>query len=271
MKYSFRLVLTGQKKNMYAQWGLPLNLQACPKCAALNNTTATLCVKCSHPLSEPGKPAENSNVITNSGVAPETPTERGDLSQHKATTLHNKHSKISDDLKSKASTALPAGAAASQAAPASDQAAQDVPANNRRFSMSNEQKWQRRIWGAVFFAFFAIPIIVVVISLQPSITSPYASKNLDKNTGSSAVIQPPVVPVQDIEMAATAPLTEAAAVQQLPETKPQAPTPAKPSAPATPATPAVPIPQPEKPGTPENSPCSEAAHALALCDTDAIK
>ena len=279
MKYSFHLHSTGQKKKGIVNWGLPLTLQICPKCEALNHKMATLCAKCNHPLSDPGQPAANSITIA-------AGTEPGDLAQDRAEVIYGK---IPDDLNS----------ASSISAPAAEQAAQNVLIRNRRFIMSNKQKWQRRVWSVVFLAFLATPILVIVISLQPSTAPSYTTKNSDKNSGNNPAIQPPVAPVVNTERAATAPVTVPASAQVLPDTERQTSTPAlqgkratlapkaksaghkiaqaarksrrknvEKVAPAALKTPAAPIPQQEKPATPANTRCSEAAHALALCNTN---
>ncbi|MEO8407879.1 MAG: hypothetical protein ABI476_05560 [Oxalobacteraceae bacterium] len=53
MKYSFQLEETRPKMTVRDNWGLPLNLQVCPECEALNSSIASACVKCGHCLPVP--------------------------------------------------------------------------------------------------------------------------------------------------------------------------------------------------------------------------
>lgn len=301
MKYSFRLYPTGPKTKIKDNWDLSLNLQACPKCKALNHKIATLCSKCGHSLSEPSIPANNPVASTAPEVAPAA--EHEELSQSKTAT-------IQEQMPDASSPSIASNA--SRVAPTPAHPESDMPMLNRQFAMSNEQKWLRRIWGVLLLASVAIPFLIVVFSLQSPSAPPPATKNPGNNAGSSLAIPPPLesVPaaaeqktlsvIPDQELAVTEPVVAPAATPLLPEPESRVPILAKQSAHAAPPrkarftakkiaqstrkssrihdekaapvvseTPEAPLPRPREPVAPANTPCSEAARALALCNTNA--
>lgn len=300
MKYAFRLYSTGPKTKIKDNWGLPLNLQACPKCKTLNHKMATLCRKCGHSLSESSIPANNPVAGTAPEVAPVAAAGHEDLSQSQTATIQEQ---ISD------ASSPSIASNASQAVPTPAHPMPDIPMSNRQFAMSNEQKWLRRTWGVVLLASIAIPFLIVVFSLQSPSAPPPATKNPGNKTDSSLVIAPPLASlpaaaepemlplVQDKELAATESVITPAATPVLAEPASRIPTLAKQSAHAAPprtakltnkkiaratrkstrihgektapvASETPPIPRQTAPVAPANTPCSEAARALALCNTN---
>ena len=301
MKYSFRLYPTGPNTKIKDNWDLPLNLQACPKCKALNHKIATLCSKCGHALSEPSIPANNPVASTAPEAAPAVAAEHEGPSQSKTATIQEQM----PDANSPSIASNASRAATTPAHPTSD-----MPMLNRQFAMSNEQKWLRRIWGVLLLASVAIPFLIVVFSLQSPSAPPPATKNPGNNAGSSLVIPPPLeslpaaaeqktLPVMpDKGLAATEAVIAPEIAPVLPEPASLIPTlskqnkraalprttkftdkqtgraikkPArihtKKAAPVVSETPEeAPLPRPRDPVAPANTPCSKAARALTLCN-----
>ncbi len=307
MKYSFRLYSTGPKTKIKVHWGVPLNLQACPKCKALNHKMATLCSKCGQPFPESGIPASNPVTGTAPEVAPAAVAAHDGLGPSKAATIQ---APIPDT--SSPSLAMASNASAAQAASTPEPPGPDMPMAYRQFAISNEQKWLRRIWGVALLASVAIPLLIVVISLQPPSAPPPSTKNAGSKTGGSVVIPPPLesmpaaaaeqqtLPViPDKALAVADPVVAPETAPVLAEPEPPIPTPNKPgkpaalpqtakftgkhavraakkparihtekAAPVASGTPKVPTPRPRAPVAPANAPCSDAARALALCNTN---
>ncbi len=282
MKYSFRLDSTGPPTKLNANWGLPLNLQVCRKCSALNHKSATQCTKCSQPLSEPVIGAGNPVASAPAAVA-----EHLDLSQNKTAaaaipTQAPIQEPISDATpQSPANTANSANsayAAASQSAPAAAGPTPDTLMAHRQFVVSNEQKWLRLAWGAVLLLILLAATGLLIYSLQPPpSTSSDAAKDANNYESANDGAMPAPEPAQQSADTRTSTettviensVTQPAAQQDSIRTVPPAPvTPVIPVIPVIPA-PVTPESQQQESAAPVNVPCSEAARALALCDENA--
>ncbi|MEO8598292.1 MAG: hypothetical protein ABI656_00505 [bacterium] len=258
MKYSFRLTKAGPKTQVQAQWGLPLNLQICAKCGALNAKAATICSKCAQPL-----PA--TTMVTDTGVTPPKTAAAGDIKQE-----------IPEHLKSAPSIAAPPHAAPATHIPVTMLASQDI---------SREQNRLRLAWLVALILTISGAVALLVSSY---FQSPPATHFEEKQSGNDAVhtleVPPPVTP----KPAATATQTETETPAKLPENRfaeavPVLPERVEPLPKVPPAfeqseNPAPPrtarglkkrpaqVPQESEPVPPTNTPCSDAAKALALCN-----
>lgn len=274
MKYSFRLDSTGPPTKLNANWGLPLNLQVCPKCSALNHKLATQCTKCGQPLSEPVIGAGNPVAS-----APAAVTEHLELGQNKtaaAAIQEPIQEPISDATPpSPANSANSANAAASQSAPAAAGPTPDTLMAHRQFVVSNEQKWLRLAWGAVLLLVLLAAAGLLIYSLQPPpSTSSDAAKDANNHESANGGSMPAPEPAQQsadtrtstetnvIENSVTQPAAQQDSIRTVP------PAPVTPVIPVIPA-PVTPESQQQESAAPVNAPCSEAARALALCDENA--
>lgn len=179
MKYSFRLYEKGPKAKVRDNWGLPLNLQACPQCEALNSKMAAVCAKCGHSL-----------------PAPETATGATAASATTATaTNDNLEQEIPDMRDSASATAAATALASSGAASAPDRPALRLSNATSSPGVSIQQKLRPLGWLAVLalavagMAFFLAPS-----SFQPRPAISYPAKASDKNLAPPVTAAPPSTP-----------------------------------------------------------------------------
>lgn len=287
MKYAFRLTEAGPKTQAPKQWGLPLNLQICAKCGALNAKMATICSKCAQPLTAAGASTDTTATSFKTGADSSATPATGDIRQEE----------IPDILKSPPVMGVPPAATPPQAAPASHD-------SNPMWSspdISREQKKLRQAWLAALILVLSGAAALLAFSfLQSPPAPPFVEQQATEGAAHSVAAPPLVKP----EPAATAPKAQA----ELPENRlvviatvpPQRaePLPIAPPAieqseyAALPRTanglkkqpaqtsskldrvkqasvaPEVPtqVPRQGEPVSLTNTPCSEAAQALSLCN-----
>lgn len=287
MKYSFHLYEKGPKAKVRDNWGLPLNLQACPQCEALNSKMASVCAKCGHSLQ-----------------ASETATGATDASVTTTTAANNNIKQEIPDMRD----STPAATAAAPLAPSRTTLAPDLPTLrlSNATSSSNvpiKQKLRPLGWLAVLaLAVTGVAFFLAPSSFQPLPVIPYPAKAPDKNLAHPIPAAPPRTPepVAVEKQAQTVPPTDRLAETALivPEPTPLVP-PLEEGATAInksmhkkstqasterarinratvePATSSAPtsasVAQKTQPAATTDMRCSEAAQALSLCNVNELQ
>jgi hypothetical protein len=260
MKYSFRLYSTGPKTKLNVNWGLPLNLQLCPKCKALNHKMATLCSKCGHPLSESSNP--DRNPAANSAPAAAHPTPDMLMANGQfAMSNEQKWLRRTWGLVLLVSIVVAFLIAVfSLRSPSAPPYTAKNPGNNTSRSMAIPPPLEpvpatveQKTLPVVPDKALTVTDLVVAPAATPVLAEPEPrSPTLTKQSKRAAL--PRTTKFTDKKIARTT-------------RKPDPINPGK-AAPAASTTPEAPILQLSEPVTPVNTPCSEAARALALCNTN---
>lgn len=179
MKYSFHLYERGPKAKVRDNWGLPLNLQVCSQCEALNSKTATVCIKCGHSLQ-----------------APETATGATAASATTATAANDKlEQKIPDMRDSASATAAATALASSGAASTPDRPALRLSNAPSSSDVPVKQKLRPLGWLAVLaLAIAGVAFFLAPSSFQPLPAISYPAKAPDKNLAPPVTAAPPSTP-----------------------------------------------------------------------------
>lgn len=283
MKYSFHLYQKAPKAKVRDNWGLPLNLQACSECEALNSKTASVCTKCGHSLQAP--------ETATGATAASTTTAASDNSKQEIPDMHD---------------SAPAATAAAPVASAKTTLAADRPALlvSNPTSSSGIPIKRRKLRPLGWLAVLALAVAGMAFFLAPaSFQPPSAISSVAQAPGKKLAHPMPAAPPRTAEPVAVEkqaqtvpPNDRLATTLPVPEPTPLVPpveegatgvnksmdkksTPASTEqarinwATAEPATSVTPASAAQKtPAVPTtDSQCSAAAQALSLCNVNELQ